>query len=228
MKPDVNNVIWLAKRQIREIWLAYPLSFVYFLFMGAILAADTSWAREFGHCIIMLILIQPAISGRYMTWKQDNDIVRHQVFLRGIPVPFITIVWARLAAMLLAGVINVPAYMIPYWFINRTFAGFGAYLGWIVFWVGIALVFTITSLVQEFTLGIRPWTIINLLVIGLFLIFLTVNALTLGYHPVAASIDRANAQPLMVGSIGLVLVIVSLVVGPRLVVRGFRRRELTT
>lgn len=228
MTLNGNNAIWLAKRQMRDLWIAYPMTAVYFAFMGAVLAADTSVTIEFAHIVLMLILVQPALSTRYMTWKQDNDVTRHQEFLRGLPIGFGTIVVARLIALLAAGLINIPLYFIWFWLIGPDWSSIPVFLAWCTFWVGMALIGSGLALVQEFWLTIRRWSSINFAMIVLLLVILIPVLLVTEYRPVARSIELAEQHSWLMAFTGLAIGVLALWTGVVLAVRFFRKREFAT
>lgn len=225
MSVDLDNTWWLAKRQMRDNWASYPLSVVYFAFMGLVLSTDSTWALEFALPILMLILIQPSLSSRYMTWRKDNEVTRHQVFLRGLPVDFSTIISARVIAMLIAGLLNVPVFFLPFWFVRTEWSSFGHFLAWCVFWVGVAFVGAGLALIQEFWLPFNQWARVNTFIIlgalvGLFLVMWVT-----GVRPVRSSVEISNEHPWILCSVGLVLAVGGLWLGMKYAMAGFRSRE---
>ena len=225
MQPDWNNTLWLARRQMRDLWLAYVYSALYFVLMGAVMVAGEPASRDLGHPILMLILIQPVLSSRYMTWKLDNEVVRHQRFIVGQPIAFRTIVYARWVAMLVAGLINVPLYFVWFWFFDDGWSSFGAYLAWVAFWCGIALVGTAVSMVLEFACSVRKWAIINMAMVAvIFLIIIPVLIFT-EVRFVDGSIDAANDHPWTMGLIGIVMGALAVAGGIKLAERALRERD---
>lgn len=225
MQHNWSNIIWLARRQMRDLWLAYPLTAIYFCFMGAVVAYGATYPQEIAHLVLMLIVIQPVLSSRYMAWKLDNEVVRHQVFLAGLPIPFRTIVVARLIAMLTAGLINVPLYFGWFWFAVSDWPSIGAFVAWTVFWIGIALICTAGSIFLEFAVSVRKWAIINMTAMGLFFIIVIPLMIFTDIRFVADSMSFARSNPWLVALAGLVLAAVGIVASIRLGERSLRRRE---
>lgn len=207
-------------------WPAFLITAVYFAFMGSVLAVDESYAREFANPILMLILIQPALSSRYMTFKQDNDVVRHQVFLRSLPLSLRTTVIARLFAMLAAGVINVPLYFSMFWIFGDLGLSVPQFIGWVTFWVGIALVGTGLSLVQEFWLNVRYWTVLNTLLIVAILLLIPLAIWVVDFRPVQSSINGGGAW--WMALVGIVLGVTSVIGSVLIAERLYARREFIT
>ena len=58
MSETLSNAKWLAGQQMREQWPSYLVTAAYFAVMGAVLAVDESYTREFAHPVLMLILIR--------------------------------------------------------------------------------------------------------------------------------------------------------------------------
>lgn len=229
MSADMSNAIWLARRQILDQWPAFLVTAVYFAFMGAVLAADESYAREFANPMLMLILIQPALSSRYlMTLKRDNDVVRHQVFLRSLPLSLRTTVIARLFAMLAAGVINVPLYFSMFWIFGDLGLSVPQFIGWVTFWVGIALVGSGLSLVQEFWLNLRRWTVLNTLIIVMILLLIPFSIWVIDFRPVQSSINAAGDNAWLMALIGIVLGVTSVIGSVLIAERLYARREFIT
>lgn len=225
MAINWSNVIWLAQRHIRDTWSSFILTPIYFAFMGAVLALDESYSVEFAHPILMLILIQPALSARYMTWKQDNDVTRHQEFLRSLPLGFGTIITSRLISMLVAGAINVPVYFVWFWFYGYSWDSFGAFLAWVTFWVGVAMAGAGFALVQEFWLTLRSWTVLNFAIIfGLLGLALLVFWRT-DLLPVEQTMELSDSQPLLLAILGIAIGIASLGAAVAIAIRFFRQRE---
>ena len=139
MSISWNNATWLATRSLRESWSAVVLTALYFAFMGMVLANDTSFGREFAHPVLMLILIQPALAPRYLTWKSDNEVVRHQMFLRSLPISFGTIIVSRLIVMFIAGLVNIPLYFASFWYFEQGWPAFKNFGAWSIFWIGLAI-----------------------------------------------------------------------------------------
>lgn len=225
MTHDWSNSIWLARRQMRDLWLAYPYTAAYFAFMGAILAFGESNTLELAHILLMLILIQPVLSNRYMAWRRDNDVLRHQQFIVRLPIPFRTIISARMIAMLAAGLINIPLYFIWFWFMDSGWPSVGTYLAWIVFWVGIALVGTAFSLVMEFAVSIRKWAVTNIIIVGLLFVIVIPLLVFTDVRLIGSSISAAQDHPWMFAFIGLIIGTAALVAGPRLAEGALRERE---
>lgn len=225
MSLNWNNAIWLAKRQMRDMWTAYVYTAVYFAFMGAVLAADTGIATEIALPVLMLILIQPAVSSRYMTWKQDNEVTRHQTFLRSLPLELGTIVAARFVAMLVAGVINIPMFFVWFWYLADEWSSVSVFLVWAVFWIGMALAGAGISLIQEFWLSIRRWSMMNFLVIMVLIVTLPPIFWLTGIRPVAWTIDYAHRSPGVLATAGFFVGVLGLVIGIVIAVRCFCRRE---
>ncbi len=227
MTLNWNNAIWLANRQMRDNSISYAFSAVYFLFMGFILAADNSWSVEFALPILMFILIQPSLSPRYMTFKDDNDVTRQQMFLHSLPIPFATIVQARMIAMLVAGLINAPLLFIPFWYIGPEWSSFGHFLAWSAFWIGMALVGAGMALVQEFWISFKDWIKLNFVSVLVVFAVLFVTVVFTDIRPYAWSVDTANENPWLLGISGLVVGVIGMWLGAIFATRGFREKEFT-
>lgn len=228
MTQNWNNVIWLAARQMRDNWTAYLYSALYFGFMGVVLAADDFWTVEFALPVLMFILIQPSLSPRYMIFKDDNDVTRHQEFLHSLPIRFDTIISARVVAMLSAGMINVPLFFIPFWYIGPEWVSLPHFLAWATFWIGIAFVGSGLALVQEFWLSFKKWARLNLVTIVAVVAMLFLMVWLLDIRPYVWTVDVSNERPWVMALTGLVIGIVGLCFGMAAAIRGFREREFAT
>ena len=228
MSETLSNAKWLAGQQMREQWPSYLVTAAYFAFMGAVLAVDESYTREFAHPVLMLILIQPALASRYMTWKRDNDVVRHQVFLRSLPLPLRTTIVARLIAMLSAGVVNVPIYFGMMWFLGDFGLTLSQFFCWAIFWVGIAFLGSGIRLVQEFWLNMRSWTELNATFVVSILLLIPVLIGLADFRPFNDSISVAASHPVLMSAIGLVLGLVGPLAGVLIAERFYRKREFVT
>lgn len=228
MTLNWDNTLWLTARQVRDNWTAYIYSAIYFAFMGLALSSDENLGVEVALPIVIFIVIQPALSARYMTWKQDNDVTRHQVFLHSLPISFDTIIVARLLAMLLAGVINVPLLFLPFWYFGPEWNSFGNFLAWTTFWVGMGLISAGLALIQEFWLSMREWLKTNFVVVMLVLAALVAMLIFSGFRPYRQTVDLANNSPWGLALVGMALGVLGLWRCTVLAVRGFRNREFST
>lgn len=228
MTQNWNNVIWLAARQMRDNWTSYLYSALYFGFMGVVLAADDFWTVELALPVLMFILVQPSLSPRYMSFKDDNDVTRHQEFLHSLPIRFDTIISARVVAMLAAGVVNIPLLFIPFWYIGPDWNSVSHYVAWVVFWTGIAFAGSGMALIQEFWLSFKNWIKVNFVAVIAVVAVLLVVIFLLDIRPYRWSIEVANSHPWIMVVAGLLIGISGLWGGKVTAVRGFREREFAT
>lgn len=225
MTFTLDNTIWLALRQMRDIWTSFVFSAVYFAFLGAVLAGSKDGVSDVAFTLVILILIEPVLSNRYMTWKKDNEVLRHQTFLRGLPIDSRTVVVARLISMLVSGAINVPLFFVWYWVLSDSWNSFATFFSWCVFWFGISLIGCGFSLVMEFGVSLRRWIMINLVVIAVLIAAIVIQWLVSGHELVGASQALAQNHPGFAALIGIAIGVGALIAGPALAVRVLRRRE---
>lgn len=228
MTLNWNNAFWLAARQIRDTWIGYLLSPLYFALLGSVLATDETLLQSIVLPMLMMILMQATFSSRYFSINMDNDVLRHQMFLHSLPLGFGTIVVSRAIGMLAAGVINIPFFFIWFWLLGPGFATIPNFLAWCAFWIGFAIVGLGFSLVQEFNLNLRNWTIQNSIIIAVFIVVVTPLLWITDSRPVAWTNTQAHSHPWMLALAGLAMAIAGCVIGIRLAVRGFRNRDFAT
>lgn len=228
MSINLDNMWWLARQQMRDNIAAYLYTAAYFAFMGLVLSSDQNLGVEVAFPIIMLILIQPSLSARYMTWKKDNEVVRHQIFLHSLPIGFTNIIAARVVAMLAAGLINIPLFFLPYWFLQDGWDSNANYIAWVAFWSGIALAGTGFALYQEFRMTLVSWTKFNFVLVLSVIAVVVLVLIVTDFRPVQASIDASNSHPWVLAISGLAIGIAGLVFAFGRAVSGFRRREFAT
>lgn len=226
MTSTSNTTLWLGTRLIREQWPAFIYSALYFIFMGCVLAMDEqSYTREFAHPLMMLIIMQPALNARYLSWKQDNDVVQQQMFLRSLPLPFTTIVGARAVVMLASGAINVVLYFLAFWFLGPSFSSIGAWLAWSVFWTGVAVALGGVSLTQEFWLSNRRWMLMNVIIVFAIGVAALLGAWLGDIRLFDDIVRQAAAHPWLYAGLGIAIGGVGGYVGYALAVRQHRERE---
>lgn len=228
MTLNWNNASWLAARQIRDTWIGYLLSPLYFAFLGSVIATDDTILQSIVLPLLMMILMQATFSSRYFSMNMDNEVLRHQMFLHSLPLEFGTIVIARAMSMLTAGVINTPVFFIWFWFLGPGFTTIPNFLAWCAFWVGLSFVGLGFSLVQEFNLNLRNWTIQNSIIIAIFLVVVTPLLWITDSRPVDWTYTQAHNHPWLLALAGLAMAIAGCAIGIRLAVRGFRNRDFTT
>ena len=225
MSINLNDAWWLAIRQIRDTWIGYIVSPLYFAFLGSVLATDDTALLNIVLPMMMMILLQATISARYFSLNEDNEVMRHQVFLRSLPMSFGTIITARMIGMLAAGVINVPIFFIWFWMMGDRFDSLPAYLAWCMFWLGFAFCGMGFSLVQEFTLNLKNWTLQNSVIIVVLIVVMIPAIWLLNFRPVEWTASQAHNHPLLMALAGILIGTAGLLTGMRKAVRGFRKRE---
>lgn len=225
MAINISNTLWLAKRQMRDNAASYLYSAIYFVFMGLVLAPDRNWGTEVAFPILMLIIIQPSLSAKYMTFKKDNEVVRHQIFLHSLPVGFNNIIAARVIGMLAAGLINVPVFFVPFWIFAEGWDSVTNFIAWVLFWVGLALAGAGLALYQEFRMTLASWTRLNFVAVLAFTGLLILILQLLDTYPVQRTIELSNSNPWILAGTGLAFGTGVLVWMSGRAVVGLRRRE---
>lgn len=225
MTLDWNTAFWLAARQVRDTWIGYLISPIYFAFLGTVLATDDTALVNIVLPMMMMILLQATFSARYFTINADNEVRRHQMFLRSLPLSFGTITIARVIGMLAAGVLNVPVFFVWFWLLTDDFATMPVFLAWCLFWVGVAFCGLGLSLVQEFSLNLRTWTLQNTIIVVSIIVVTPLLIWLTNFRPVDWTVTQVHEHPVLMAFAGLVLGALGLMAGIRVAIRGFRRRE---
>lgn len=226
MTLDWNNALWLAGRQIRDTWIGYLISPLYFVFLGSVLATDDTILVNIVFPMMMMILLQATISPRYFSLNKDNEVMRHQAFLRSLPISFGTIITARMIGMLAAGLLNIPVFFIWFWGLGDRFSSIAVFMAWCVFWLGFAFCGLGLSLVQEFTVNLRNWTLQNSVIIVVFIVVMLPLIWFADFRPVDWSVSQAHEHPMLLALAGVLIGVAGALVGLRRAVNGFRQREL--
>ena len=225
MTLNWGNAFWLARRQMRDTWTGYLISPMYFAFLGSVLATDDTAIVNIALPLMMMILLQATLSTRYFSLHEDNEVKRHQLFLRSLPLSFGTIITARTIGMLVAGMMNVPAFFGWFWILTDHFSSMPEYLAWCVFWIGIAFCGLGLSLVQEFTMNLRNWTLQNTVIIVAIIVVMVPLIWFGDFRAVDWTINQAGEHPVLLALAGIIAGTAGLVVGISMAVRGFRKRD---
>lgn len=225
-----DDVLWLGVREMRRRWLAYIVSASYLLGLGLLLSLGGapepgSFAAEFVILIILMILTEPFMSRDYMSWSNDL-VAAHLTFLRTLPIEPRTIVQSRMLALVIAGVLNVPAFFVPIYLLGDWTMGFGHYLCFVFTLTGLSLIGTGVGLCLELGTTLRRYVLVNCVL----LVILTVTIILPGWQfdfwiiEWIARITDTNGPLVAVASIAIG--IVAYVLLGRLAERLLLRREL--
>jgi hypothetical protein len=174
------EAFWLAKGEVRRVWISYPLTGVFLMFMGFFVVPSVSGVFEFdgpgaagermegfynaffSDCLFVVVcafLAATVVSGEGAPARRSAS-YSGLVILRHLAVPAGSVVGSRALCMLLALVLNVPAVFLPA-FLLSDLGGLGvSYLWFCGIWVGYGLLASGLLLLLELTVDGRARALI--------------------------------------------------------------------
>lgn len=240
---------WLARQDIRRAWLSYPVSGLFMLFFGVLVAPSVSGILEIENLgaqgrsveglfnaffpdylflIMSLILAVNALSLDYLKIWQDDVFSHRLVFLKSLPLSAGTLVASRAMSMLFALPLNALAFFLPVFFISDLGELGFSYVWFCGVWLGGSIFYAGVTLLCELGLSGRVyvWLSVGIIVAVIALLLLLEWTVSLGLVARTAALAQGYGPlpalaSLLVGVVGFVLL-------ARLTARRIERRELST
>jgi hypothetical protein len=242
------DAFWLASKEVRRTWLSYPLSVLCFLFLGFFVVPSVSGVFEFEgfgaggrrmehfynafffdylFLVICAFLGANAISRDYtLGWR--DPFASRLLFFRSLPITVESLVGSRALYMLLALLLNAPAFFLPAFFLS----GFGklgtSYLWFCGIWIGYCLLASGLWLLCELTVSGRVYARIYFGFAAVLTPFLALSELTLELSLVGRTAEVAQS------SFGALAAIASILAGAvafallsRPTVRRLKKRDFS-
>ncbi|MGH3089338.1 MAG: hypothetical protein ACRDSJ_18755 [Rubrobacteraceae bacterium] len=154
-RGTVGDALWLARRDIRSSWASFPatagVAFVFGLLAVAqyrnALVGETGVFGEamLDFFLLALVAVMSAnllFNRDYFRTVSDESFNGRLSFLRSMPVSAKSVVYGRVASMLLALACAAPMFFLaPYLVYGelREFVGFGGYVWYFGIWLGYAV-----------------------------------------------------------------------------------------
>jgi hypothetical protein len=174
------GAFWLARKEMRRTWLSYVLTGLFVLFLGFFVVPSLSGVFEFEgfgargqrmedfynaffadylFLVICAFLAVNAISRDYTLIWRDTFSSR-LLFLRSLPIPAESLVASRALCMLVALVLNAPAFFLPAFFLSDLGELGTSYLWFAGIWIGYGLLASGLCLLFELTVSGRVYALI--------------------------------------------------------------------
>jgi hypothetical protein len=165
------GAFWLAKKEVRRAWLSFVLSCLFFVFLGFFVVPSLSGVFEFEgfeaggrrvegfynalfadylFLMICAFLGVRAVSRDYTLSRRDA-LSSRLLFLRSLPISADSLVGSRALGMLLALLVNAPAFFLPAFFLTDLGELAASYLAFAGIWAGYALLASGLCLLCELT-----------------------------------------------------------------------------
>jgi hypothetical protein len=167
------DAIWLARKEVKRTWLSFVLTGLFFLFLGFFVVPSVSGVFElegfgaggrriegfynalFADYLFLMIcafLGVRAVSRDYAFSRRD-PLASRLLFLRSLPISADSLVGSRALGMLLALLINVPAFFGPAYLLTDLGELGASYLAFAGIWVGYGLLASGLCLLCELTVN---------------------------------------------------------------------------
>src|SRR5215217_8028431 len=136
---------WLARKEIRRTWLSYPLTGLFVVFLGFFVVPGVSGVFE--------------LEG-FGTWGERTEELYNAFFSDYLFVVICAfLVVSRALGMLLALLLNAPAFFLPACFLTDLGEFKTAYLWFVCVWLGYSLLASGLWLLCELTVSGRAYTL---------------------------------------------------------------------
>jgi hypothetical protein len=167
------DTFWLARKEVRRAWLSFVLTGLFFLFLGFFVVPGVSGVFElegfgaggrriegfynalFADYLFLMIcafLGVRAVSRDYALSRRDA-LSSRLLFLRSLPISADSLVGSRALGMLLALLVNAPAFFLPAFLLTDLGELGASYLAFAGIWVGYALLASGLCLLCELTVN---------------------------------------------------------------------------
>jgi hypothetical protein len=171
------DAFWLARKEVRRAWPSFVLTGLFFVFLGFFAVPTVSGIFElegFGaggrrieafynalfvdylFLVVCAFLGVRAVSGDYALYWRD-PLAARLVFLRSLPISADSLVGSRALGMLLALLVNAPAFFGPAFLLTDLGELGASYLAFAGIWVGYALLASGLCHLCELTVGGRAY-----------------------------------------------------------------------
>lgn len=230
VRSHLSDVLWLAVREIRRRAMSYIVSAAYLLGLSLLLSLGGgprlgSFAAEFVILIMLMILTEPFMSRDYMNWSND-PVAAHLTFLRTLPIPARTIVQSRMLALVVAAVLNVPAFFLPIYLLSDWSMSAGQFLWFALSLTGLSLIGTGIGLCLELGTTIRRYSVVNSVLIAVLAVVILLLGFRFDFWIVERFARLTETNGPLVAVTCVIVGIIGYVLLGRLAERLLLRREL--
>jgi hypothetical protein len=236
-----GDVLWLARREIVRLRFSYLLTGFMLLIMGGLTASTIEagalgsyavvdrWETAFFADIAMLLMTSLLATnltlwGSFADWSNPSE--RKLAFFRELPIPVRTLIASRMLSMAASLIIAVPALFVPLHLFVDHQLGFGAYLWFILFWVGYGLLWAGINLYMEFVKGGRFAFAMSGIAVMLIILLVGLLGAGLDVYIVASVGDLAQSYGPLIAFVSIVIGAMFFVLFARIAERGLQMREI--
>jgi hypothetical protein len=248
VRGSADDAFWLARKEVRRSWPSFVLTGLFFVFLGFFAVPSVSGIFElegFGaggrrieafynalfvdylFLVVCAFLGVRAVSGDYALYWRD-PLAARLVFLRSLPISADSLVGSRALGMLLALLVNAPAFFGPALLLTDLGELGASYLAFAGIWVGYALLASGLCLLCELTVGGRAYARIYFGFAAALMVELALLEWTLDLRLVGRTAELAQ------GGYGALLAAFSVLAGgaafavlARVTVRRLRKRDFS-
>ena len=240
--------MWLVRKEVRRAWLSFVLSGLFFLFLGFFVVPSVSGVFElegfgaggrriegfynalFADYLFLMIcafLGVRAVSRDYTLFRRE-PLSSRLLFLRSLPISADSLVGSRALGMLLALLVNAPAFFLPA-FLLTDFGELGAsYLAFAGIWVGYGLLASGLCLLCELTVNGGVYARIYFGFAAALMVELALLEWTLDLRLVGRTAELAQSgYGTLLAAFSVLVGSVAFAVLSRVTVRRLRKRDLS-
>jgi hypothetical protein len=242
------DALWLVRKEVRRAWLSFVLSGLFFLFLGFFVVPSVSGVFElegfgaggrriegfynalFADYLFLMIcafLGVRAVSRDYTLFRRE-PLSSRLLFLRSLPISADSLVGSRALGMLLALLVNAPAFFLPAFLLTDLGELGASYLAFAGIWVGYALLASGLCLLCELTVNGGVYARIYFGFAAALMVELALLEWTLDLRLVGRTAELAQSgYGTLLAAFSVLVGSVAFAVLSRVTVRRLRKRDLS-
>jgi hypothetical protein len=236
----MSTVLWLARFEIRTFWLTIVITGGFMLLMGTLVATivslgalgptgDISGADSILADIVILTLAT-LLATPYGSWgavhEWQNPLERRLGLMRTMPIPVSTLIGGRMVFMLSTLILTVPAFFVPIYLLGEIRLSFGAFLVFVLFWIGYALISSGMTLYIDVVRGSRFFLVSSFFSAGALIGLVILVSFGLGFRIVYEIGELAVNHGLILGLGALIVGALGFALAGWLTARDLPGREI--
>jgi hypothetical protein len=242
------DALWLVRKEVRRAWLSFVLSGLFFLFLGFFVVPSVSGVFElegfgaggrriegfynalFADYLFLMIcafLGVRAVSRDYTLFRRE-PLSSRLLFLRSLPISADSLVGSRALGMLLALLVNAPAFFLPAFLLTDLGELGASYLAFAGIWVGYGLLASGLCLLCELTVNGGVYARIYFGFAAALMVELALLEWTLDLRLVGRTAELAQSgYGTLLAAFSVLVGSVAFAVLSRVTVRRLRKRDLS-
>ena len=238
---------WLAKEEMKRVWLSYPLSGLLVLALGLFVMPSLSgifegdgsgtvglrieehyndFISDYLFLVVGAFLSVNAISRDYTLASWQDTYLSRLLFMSKLPISTENLVASRVISILFALVLYAPAFFMPAYFLSDLGGLGSSYLYFAGIWIGYGLLGSGLCLLLELTSSGKIYTLISVCFAASLMVVLALLEWTINLSLVGRTAQLAQSAGSLPAIISILAGGAALALLSRLTVRRIEKRDL--